>query len=109
MRAPGAYMPDMINYTYDVDIYSIWADMLIYDKSFVDIDKKYSVGYVSRREGVNYKNSIDDIKNRYKDKILLDVKVPKVLSEAMGDRVLLARSKKEEELFDIIDFTTEKV
>ena len=109
MRAPGAYMPDMINYTYDVDIYSIWADMLIYDKSFVDIDKKYSVGYVSRREGINYKNSIEDIKNRYKDKILLDVKVPKVLSEAMGDRVLLARSKKEEELFDIIDFTTEKV
>ena len=26
MRAPGAYMPDIINYTYDVDVYSIWAD-----------------------------------------------------------------------------------
>ena len=24
MRAPGAYMPDIINYTYDVDVYSIW-------------------------------------------------------------------------------------
>ena len=21
MRAPGAYMPDIINYTYDVDVY----------------------------------------------------------------------------------------
>ena len=109
MRAPGAYMPDMINYTYDIDVYSMWADMLVYDKCFVDVDRKYSVGYVSRRDGVKYKNSIDDIKNKYKDKILIDVDVPKVLSEAMGDKVLLARSKKEEDLSDIIDFTTEKI
>lgn len=109
MRAPGAYMTDMINYTYDIDVYSMWADMLVYDKCFVDVDRKYSVGYVSRRDGVKYKNSIDEIKNKYKDKILIDVDVPKVLSEAMGDKVLLARSKKEEDLFDIIDFTTEKI
>ena len=64
MRAPGAYMPDMINYTYDVDVYSIWADMLIYNKSFVDINKKYSVGYVSRRNNFKYKKSIDDIKRK---------------------------------------------
>ena len=109
MRAPGAYITDMINYTYDVDVYSIWADMLIYDRAFVDIDKKYSVGYVSRRNGLNYKNSIDDIKNKYNDKILLDVNVPKVLSEAMGDKVFLARSKNEGELLDIMDFTIEKI
>jgi len=109
MRAPGAYMPDMMNYTYDIDIYSIWADMLIYDKSFVDIDKKYSVAYVSRREGLDYKNSIKDIKDKYKNRILVDVNVPKALSEAMGDRVLLVRSKKEDELFDIMDYTIEKI
>ena len=109
MRAPGAYMPDIINYTYDVDVYSIWADMLINDKSFVDIDRKYSVGYVSRRDGVKYKNSIDYVKNKYNDKILVDVNVPKVLSEAMGDRVLLARSKDENDLFNIMNLVTEKI
>ena len=96
MRAPGAYMPDIINYTYDVDVYSIWADMLIHDKSFVDID-------------VKYKNSIDYVKNKYNDKILVDVNVPKVLSEAMGDRVLLARSKDENDLFNIMNLVTEKI
>ena len=109
MRAPGAYMPDIINYTYDVDVYSIWADMLIHDKSFVDIDRKYSVEYVSRRDGVKYKNSIDYVKNKYNDKILVDVNVPKVLSEAMGDRVLLARSKDENDLFNIMNLVTEKI
>ena len=103
MRAPGAYMPDIINYTYDVDVYSIC------DKSFVDIDRKYSVGYVSRRDGVKYKNSIDYVKNKYNDKILVDVNVPKVLSEAMGDRVLLARSKDENDLFNIMNLVTEKI
>ena len=109
MRAPGAYMPDIINYTYDVDVYSIWADMLIYDKAFVDIDRKYAVGYVGRRDEFEYKNSIDNIKNEYKDKILLDVNVPKVLSEAMGNRVLLARSKDESDLFNIMNFAIEKI
>ena len=109
MRAPGAYMPDIINYTYDVDVYSIWADMLIHDKSFVDIDRKYSVGYVSRRDELKYKNSIDYVKSKYNDKILVDVNVPKVLAEAMGDRVLLARSKDESDLFDIMDLVTEKI
>ena len=109
MRAPGAYMPDMINYTYDVDVYSIWADMLIYNKSFVDINKKYSVGYVSRRKNFKYKKSIEDIKQNFREKILFDTEVPKVLSDAMGDRVLLARSKQENELLDIINLAIEKI
>lgn len=109
MRAPGAYMPDIINYTYDIDVYSIWADMIVHDKSFVDVNKKYSVGYVSRRKGFRYKSSIEDIKNKYNSKILVDAHVPKVLADAMGDRVLLARSKEEKDLFDIINLTVEKV
>lgn len=108
MRAPGAYMPDMINYTYDIDIYSAWADMLIYDKSFINVDVKYCVGYVSRRNNINYKYSIEEIKDKYKDKILLDVEVPKVLAEAMGNRVFLFRSKKEEDIMEIINFITKK-
>lgn len=109
MRAPGAYIPDIMNYTYDVDVYTIWADMLIYDKAFFDIDRKYYVGYVSRRNSLEYRRSIEEVKNQYKNKILLDINVPKVLADAMGDRVLLARSKDEDELLDLISLTTEKI
>lgn len=109
MRAPGAYMPDLINYTYDIDVYTIWADMLIYDKSFFDINKKYTAGYISRRNKTNYKYSIRDIKNRFKDKILFDTNVPKVLSDAMGDKVLLVRSKNEDDLLNIMNLSTEKL
>lgn len=106
MRAPGGYIPDIMNYTYDVDVYSIWADMLIYDKTFVNIDRKYYVGYISRRDNINYVYSIEEIKNKYK--ILSDMKVPEVLSKAMGDRVFLFRSKKEEEIMEIIKYISQR-
>lgn len=103
MRAPGAYMPDMINYTYDVDVYSIWADMLIQDKALVDIERKYFVGYASRRNDISYENSFKDIMNKYKNEIMLDVEVPKVLSDAMGNYVFIFRSKEEDKLMEIIN------
>lgn len=104
MRAPGAYIPDMINYTYDVDVYSIWAEMLVNDKILVDIDRKYFVGYASRRSSINYRYSFEDIIDRYKNEILLNVEVPKVLSAAMGNHVFLFRSKDKKKLMEIMRF-----
>ncbi|RDY27123.1 carbamoylphosphate synthase large subunit [Romboutsia weinsteinii] len=109
MRAPGAYIPDMINYTYDVDVYSIWADMLIHDEIFVEIDRKYYVGYASRRNHNKYKHSINDIKNRYNKKLLIDVEVPEVLSGAMGNHVFIFRTKSYEDLIDMINTISKKV
>ena len=36
MRAPGAYIPDMMNYSYNANVYDIFADMLIYDRCFIE-------------------------------------------------------------------------
>lgn len=108
MRAPGAYMPDMINFSYDSDVYTLWADMLIYDKCFMDIHQKYLVAYVGRRNGFEYIYSNDQIRAEYKDKIVLDVDVPKALSAAMADHVFMVRSNNEEELDYMINKILEK-
>ncbi len=108
MRAPGAYIPDMINYTYDVDVYSIWSDMIVHNRSFVDINRKYYVGYTGRRNRSIYKHSMEHIKNKYKEKVLLDTQVPRVLAEAMGDRVILVRSKEKHEIDEIMKVTIER-
>ena len=104
MRAPGAYIPDMINYAYDVDTYSMWADVLIYDKVFVDINRKCLVGYASRRDGINYTHSLEDIQNEYGSKIVLQVEVPEVLSAAMGNYCFLFKAMSKEEIMDITRF-----
>ena len=104
MRAPGAYIPDMINYAYDVDTYALWSDVLIYDKIFVDVNRKYVVGYASRRNGIDYTHSYEEIKDKYKDKIKIDTEVPEALAAAMGNHVFVFRTEKEEELIEMIRF-----
>ena len=104
MRAPGAYIPDMINYAYDVDTYALWSDVLIYDKIFVDVNRKYVVGYASRRKGIDYTYSYEEIKDKYKDKIKIDTEVPEALAAAMGNHVFIFRTEKEEELIEMIRF-----
>ena len=92
MRAPGAYMPDMINYTYDEDVYTIWADMLIYNQCFTVPQRKYFVGYASRRHGIDYVYSHDEIIAMMKDELLLEAEIAPVLSDAMGNHTYLFRT-----------------
>ena len=103
MRAPGAYMPDMINFRYETDVYTIWADMLIYDKCFMDVKQKYLVAYIGRRDGIDYMLSNDQINQKYGDLVMLDVDVPEALSAAMGNHVFMVRAENQEHLDFLID------
>lgn len=103
MRAPGAYMPDMINFSYETDVYTIWADMLIYDKCFMDVKQKYLVAYIGRRDGIDYMLSNNQINQKYGDLVMLDVDVPEALSAAMGNHVFMVRAENQEHLDFLID------
>ena len=103
MRAPGAYMPDMINFSYETDVYTIWADMLIYDKCFMDVKQKYLVAYIGRRDSIDYMLSNDQINQKYGDLVMLDVDVPEALSAAMGNHVFMVRAENQEHLDFLID------
>lgn len=104
MRAPGAYMPDMINYEYNQDVYTIWADMLIYNQCFVSPKQEYTVGYIGRRDGIWYQNNYDQIREAYRDEIVLETDVPEALAAAMSNHVFIVRCKSKDKLFEIIRF-----
>lgn len=97
-------MPDMINYEYNQDVYTIWADMLIYDKTFVTPKQEYTVGYIGRRDGIWYENNYDQIRETYKNEIVLETDVPEALSAAMGNHVFIVRTTSQEKLFEIIRY-----
>ena len=103
MRAPGAYMPDMINFSYDSDVYTVWADMVTYDKCYLDLKQQYLVAYIGRRDGFGYLHDNDQLRNQFKNDIVLDVDVPEVLSAAMGNHVFMVRSDNQEYLDYMID------
>ena len=47
---------------------------------------------------------LEEIKNKYGDKIKIDTEVPEALAAAMGNHVFIFRAEKEEEIIDMIRF-----
>lgn len=103
MRAPGAYMPDMINFSYESDVYTIWADMVIYDKCFIELEQKYLVAYIGRRDGIGYMYDHEQLISQFGENIMLDVDVPEALSAAMGNHVYMVKADNQDYLDYMID------
>lgn len=108
MRPAGGWTPDMYNFANSVDVYSIWADMVVYDKTYVDLTKqKYFAVYASQRYGKPYVHNFDDIRARYAGKIVLDEEIPDALSGAMGNHMWTAKLDTEAEKDEFIHFVQE--
>lgn len=103
MRSPGGYTPDMINYSKSVSTYKIWADVMTYNSTLQDLNKdKYFCVYYGRRDDKHYVMSIQDIKNKYWNKIKVTDRLPDVLSGAMGNDFFIANCSNKEEMEEFI-------
>ena len=92
MRPPGGYTPDMMNFGDDVDVYKIWADMVCYNiKPEPNLHKKYVCVNVGRRDNFHYQHSHEDVMQTYASNMVMQLRMPEVLSGAMGNEVYFAR------------------
>lgn len=99
MRPPGGYTPDMINFAGSVDTYKIWADVMCFNATKVDLNKdKYYCVYVGRRDRFNYLNSTASILYKYHDNIKMHERMPEILSAAMGQEAFMATFKDYDEM-----------
>ena len=90
-RPPGGFAPDLINYTYDVDIYDIWAKVLMTQDTSIHDNAKYSAGFVGRRNSVNYRYSLDELLSKYKDELIGVEYLDPAFAATMGDVTIKAR------------------
>ena len=106
MRAPGGYIPDKMNYTYDVDVYQIWAESLVYNenRSFPNYAFKRYVTHVGRGGRIAYLHAPEEIRSRYWDRILMENRPPEAISGGMGSYIYLLWSDSAEELREQADF-----
>ena len=49
MRPPGGYTTDMFNYACDIDIYRIWANLLVHNQTALNYERGYHCCYASRK------------------------------------------------------------
>lgn len=104
MRPPGGYTTDMFNYACDIDIYRIWAELLVHNKTAVDYTRKYHCCYASRKHSYRYVHRHADILSRYGSFIVQIESVPGIFSSALGDIGYILRSKSLDEILEITRF-----
>ena len=97
MRAPGGRIPDKMNYAYDTDVYTIWADSLIYDKCFMNSTFKHYITHVGRKDSLSYALSLDEIRSRWGKDIIEEMDVDPALADEMGNHAYLMRADTLEE------------
>ncbi len=105
MRPAGGYTPDMINFANSVDIYQIWADMVAFGECRADLGKPhYYAVYASRRDGKPYLHTHEEILSRYGGSIVMQERMPQILSAAMGNQMYTAKLETAREVEEFVSF-----
>lgn len=108
MRTPGGYTPDMFNFANDINIYSIYANMAMYNKNTYVSERPYCCIYVGKRDGLEYKHNAAYIFSKYGDAIMMHERMPEILSGAMGNEFYIARFKSEDDALAFAKVVYEK-
>ncbi|MCI5650490.1 MAG: carbamoylphosphate synthase large subunit [Fusicatenibacter sp.] len=92
MRAPGGRIPDKMNFAYDTDVYTIWADSLIYDRCFMSSEFKHYITHIGRKNSLHYAHTYEEIRDRFGSQILEEMEVDPALADEMGNHAYLMRA-----------------
>ena len=107
-RIAGGICIDLYNYSYNISLYEIYADVVL-DKKIKDIvTNKYTLS-LSRRNRYQYKNSLEDIKVKYSYSIRMITTVPEVFSAAMGNTIIIISVENKEQITEVMNYVHEKI
>ena len=109
MRPAGGYTPDMMNYAHGTDVYQIWADMVTAERRLLPPgDAARFCVYASRRDGVSYVHTHEEILSRYGGQMVMCERMPEVISGAMGNQMYTAKAESGEAAREFAEFVTER-
>lgn len=108
MRAPGGRIPDKMNYAYDTDVYTIWADSLIYDKCFMSSTFQHYITHVGRKDSIRYAHTNEAVRTRFGGAIIEEMDVDAALAGEMGNHAWLLRADTLAEREDQVHYILER-
>jgi hypothetical protein len=99
LRPPGGLAADMMNYSFDFDVFRLWA-MALAGHSLRELkpQRRYFCAHVGRRRWLDYQWSREAIRERWSGKLCYDRALPPPFDYAMGDEVFMLRSPDLEDL-----------
>ncbi|GLI34289.1 ATP-grasp domain-containing protein [Desulforhabdus amnigena] len=109
VRPPGGFTLDMMNYACDIDLFRWWADLVAGVRRDFHFERKYHVAHASRRHGVNYRWSHEELLASLGPMVVAHRDVPDALSDAMGNYAYLLRTPELNPLLEAIRKVEETV
>jgi len=110
MRPSGGFTPDMINYAGSVDIFRLYADMVLHDRVSVPEDRRtYHCVFVGRQDVRAYAHGHDEVLAAWGHRIMHTDRMPEALSGAMGNTIYLAKCISLDEVNDFIDYCCKRL
>jgi hypothetical protein len=94
----------MFNWACDIDIYRVWAELLVQNKTQFEFSRKAHCCYASRRDGKNYIHSHDEIVNKFHKFIVHHEPIAGVLSVALGNYGYIFRSENQDDILEMTNF-----
>jgi hypothetical protein len=104
MRPPGGFTTDMFNYACDMDVYRLWAEVMLYGSATSDFQRKYHCCYASRKNRFDYCHSHEEINARFGNQLVQTVQVPGVFSSALGDIGYIFRAPDMAVIDEMVEF-----
>ena len=104
MRPPGGFTTDMFNYACDIDVYHLWAQVMVNGIAPLTYGRKYHCCYASRKNRYNYRNGHDEVMGRYGEFMVQAASVPGIFSSALGDFGYIFRSPDPDRIDEIVRF-----
>lgn len=93
-RLPGGFSADLMNFSCDIDIFRLWAQVLN-ESAPTDFsyERKYFCAHIGRRDSRSYQFTDRELQKKLKGGQCLYVKeLPPPFSEIYGDRIIMVRA-----------------
>lgn len=103
-RPPGGLTVDMYNFSSDINLYRLWAEMIMNNNPDLDYERKYHCIAANRRFKNTYVHSHEDVMERWNENIIHHYAVPAAFAPAMGDYCYFARAADLDDLMEIQAF-----
>lgn len=109
MRSPGGDTPELLSIALDNSYYKCYADIIAFNKITIDLNKKHYIAIsVSRKDRFHYVHSIEEIKEKYTQSLILHGTYDKAIALCMGNEFYMARFDNVNEALSFKDFVMEK-
>ncbi|OUO32619.1 hypothetical protein [Olsenella sp. An290] len=107
-RPPGGSTPEMMCWAHGLDVFQAWADMLCFDELRTQPEgTPATCVYAARRDAHRYAHAHEEVLARWGDAVVSCGRVPRALSDDMGDYQYTARFSTSEEADEFVAYVQE--